>query len=376
MLANEPMNPMVRFVPHGLSEALRAHIFGLVWLSRNTACLPTRRPIMERGRKRSPALILGVILCLCITTLAFATTALAKEVKIVTWNVREMFSLGDVEARKGDLKSFGKEVNPDIVLLQEITSCKIVKKIAKQMGLKNAHIACSDFSQNDNNRHASFEVAIISRFPINQVIEYDPSPDNRVDENDPPELKLEAVSKIGIKPSGTSRGYLWAEIEELELTVAVVHLKSSLGKVGLEDASNAEKREFVIATVAAGVLEDADFFSGYSYLVAGDFNVGHSDSSKNGRSLKKDCFEACGHRDRYDETHALLGKGLVGGLKMENLVAGISTSTFPSFPGSPIDNIYVSGRREEDFESAQVPGDPSKTYGSDHLPVWTIYTFP
>lgn len=123
---------------------------------------------------------------------------------------------------------------------------------------------------------------------------------------------------------------------------------------------------------AMSVLEDSMLFPGYAYLVAGDFNVGHSDKEKNGKSLKKDCYKDCGRKDRYDETHALLRSGLVHGLKMNNLAKGIPDATYPGFPGSPIDNIYVYGDLAERFEPAK---KASKAYGSDHLPVWTFYDF-
>ena len=246
--------------------------------------------------------------------------ALAGDVRIVTWNVKDIFSASDVAARASDLANMAAEIKPDILCLEEVTSLSVVEAIAKKMHLNDFHVACSDFAQSDAPNRNAFEVAIVSRYPFTQVIEYDPSLDNQEDEDDPEELKLTPPKKLGIEGSGGSRGCLWARIDDVKLTVAVVHLKSSLGNVGAPDAGNARKREYVVSAVAAGVNEDIAYFPGFSFIVLGDFNVGHSDTKKNGISVAADCHQNCGaNEDRYDETHALLGAGLVGSLKMKVL---------------------------------------------------------
>jgi endonuclease/exonuclease/phosphatase family metal-dependent hydrolase len=312
-------------------------------------------------------------LSLAVVLLITATVCAEQEVRIVTWNVKDLMSVSDVNDRKADLKSLAQATRPDILCLQEITSLAIAKEIRDAMELSSYHVACSDFVQSDGANRSAFEVALVSRFPFTQVIEYDPSADNRDYEDDPQEITLAPVLQLGIQDVNTSRGYLWARIASLKLTVAVVHLKSSRGRMGNSDRKNAEKRELVAAAVAAGVNEDDSYFPDYSFIVLGDFNVGHSDTKKNGTALDSDCYANCGNQDRYDETHALLGGGLVGGLKMKNLVLAITDSTYPSFPGSPIDNIYVAGAFKDKFSDAQKASD---TFGSDHLPVWTVLTTP
>ncbi len=314
-------------------------------------------------------------LYLFITAL-FACTAptTGEGVRIVTWNVKDCMKVADVEQRANDFKTAFEELQPEILLIQEVTSQAVVERIAKKMGLDLNiwSIAVSDFAQSDGAHRGAFEVAIISKFPFTQVIEYDPSPDNSGD--DPEELSLDPVAKIGIRDVRTSRGFLWANIADINLTIFVVHLKSSLGRTGLRDASNAEKRELVTAAVAVGVLEDLQFFPGYAHLVAGDFNVGCDDDKKNGSDLKVDCFAIDCDADRYDETHALLGAGLVGDLRMTNVVLPFATtSTFPSFGGSPIDNIYVTGPLSRRFRDTKII---EKTFNSDHRPVLTVFDEP
>ncbi|MBL9083231.1 MAG: hypothetical protein JNK76_15565 [Planctomycetales bacterium] len=53
---------------------------------------------------------------------------------------------------------------------------------------------------------------------------------------------------------------------------------------------------------------------------------------------------------------------------MTNLMRHISETTFPSFPSTPIDNIYVGGPNAAKFSPAEMFDD---TFGSDHRPLVT-----
>jgi endonuclease/exonuclease/phosphatase family metal-dependent hydrolase len=279
-----------------------------------------------------------------------------------------MKSLSDVTFRKNDLKRFAETIRPDILILQEVSSKAIVEKIKNEMGLKNYSIEISDFLQPDSRDKAPFEVAFISKFPFNKVAEYDTTLDGG--DESTIENKLVAIRHLGIKDKRPGRGFLWGKIDSIKLTLIGLHLKSSRGKIGHPDKDNAEKREIVTSFAAMIIHSDYRTLRGYAHLVAGDFNIGHSDGKKNGTNLKEDCFKSCSGKDGYDETHALLSAGLVDDLRMENLTGGIKDATFPRYPGSPIDNIYVVGGKPNSFSPAQKGND---TFGSDHLPVWTIY---
>jgi endonuclease/exonuclease/phosphatase family metal-dependent hydrolase len=301
-------------------------------------------------------------------------TAGAEEVRIVTWNVRNVTTVENAKVRSEQFREAATEVRPDILVLQEVNSLAVVKEIGKVMGLEGYHAACSNFSPGDPPDFTGLEVGILSKYPLSRVIEYDPTPDNTTSEGEPEEHKMPDTVKVngislGIdKPKDEFRGYLWARIDAIQLTIAVVHLKSSRGEGGPMDKENAEKREYVAAMVAVGVLEDMRLWPDYTYVVAGDFNVGHSDETKNGTDLKHDCYAECEGKDLYDETHAIFGGGLVGGLKMHNQVGHTRMPTFPSFPSTPIDNIYVSGKGRDHFSRAWIE---KRTFGSDHRPVRT-----
>jgi hypothetical protein len=75
----------------------------------------------------------------------------------------------------------------------------------------------------------------------------------------------------------------------------------------------------------------------------------------------------------YDDTHAILSAGLIGGLQMTSLTKSLGKETYvgASFPGTgPIDVLYVAGPRVGHFTLA---GAGSHSYGSDHLPVFTTF---
>ncbi|HEX4129073.1 MAG TPA: endonuclease/exonuclease/phosphatase family protein [Pirellulales bacterium] len=286
----------------------------------------------------------------------------AAEVRIATWNVHEGFTTEAIYQRREEFERFGKAVRPDILLLQEVTSLDVLRAVRECVGLDGYEAVCSDFTPSDEPDFSAFEVGIVSRWPLSEVIEYDPSPDYVAGKDAPPELLLEPQWKLGIrKPADDVRGFLWARIDALKTTFAVVHLKSSRGANGPDDYSNAQKREFVAATIAVGVLDDRQFWPSYNCIVGGDFNVGHSDR-KNGHDLFGDTA------DGYDDTHALFAAGIVGGLKMRNLGIKSTEPTFPSFPSSPIDNIYAVGPQATAFKPAVIE---NSTFGSDHRPVWT-----
>jgi endonuclease/exonuclease/phosphatase family metal-dependent hydrolase len=258
-------------------------------------------------------------------------------------------------------------IKPDILLVEEITSLPVLEAVRDAMGLHGFHVACSDFSPEDKPDYSDFEVGIISRWPLNQVIEYDPSPDATTEAGLSTEEVLNPELKLGVrKPPGDVRGYLWARIDAVKLTVSVVHLKSSRGSAGPDDFENARKREFVAAAVAVGVLDDRQFWPEYNCVVAGDFNVGHSDKGKNGHDLFHDTDGPA--NDGYDDTHAMFADGIVGGLRMNNLVLHSTKPTYPGMPGTPIDNIYVVGPQLSSFKPAIVE---ESTFSSDHRPVWT-----
>jgi len=306
-------------------------------------------------------------------------TTIAEDVTISLWNAQELFDTDRVEARQADIRTMVNTMKPDVLILDEICSYAVVQEVAnimqEELGTGELHIACSDFNQNDEDTYASFEVGIISRFPLTQVVEFDMTPDNLPGrDNEPSErlLTADSLQKRGIDQVRPGRGFLWARIDALKLTVCATHLKSSRGGW---DQVNAMKREYVAASMALSVNEDIAQFPGHSFMIAGDLNVGATDVTKNGTDLDVDIDDENIPGDRYDETHALLAGGLVDGLKMKNLTIGVG-ETYDSdrFIGTgPIDNIYITGTNENKFQAAT---KTTSTFGSDHFGISTVYQAP
>jgi endonuclease/exonuclease/phosphatase family metal-dependent hydrolase len=295
----------------------------------------------------------------------------AEPLRVATWNVHEGFTVEGIRARSTELSAFAARVRPDVLIIEEVVSQQVAEAVRDTMGLTGYHVACSDFNPTDAPDFGALEVAVLSRYPITQAIEYDTTPDNDSKPNSLPELPISPLVKLGMqRPLGAGgiRGFLWARIDDLQLTVVAVHLKSSRGADGDDDRGNAERREFIAAAVADSVAQDLRLFPTYTALVAGDFNVGHSDP-KNGRNPAREDVQHSATTDGYDETHAIFGGGLLG-LKMRNLTGAVRDSTFPAIPSTPIDNIYVVGTAADKFAPAQLERE---TFGSDHRPVVALW---
>lgn len=316
--------------------------------------------------QRSASRLIRPVILLAALSAVGELPAPAAEVRVATWNVHEGFTPAGIAERKQQLHEFATAVRPDVLIIQEVVTAAVATAVRDAMGLDGYYVACSNFNPSDEPDFTALEVAVLSRWPFTQVIEYDPTPDNDLADGDPDELPISASLKLGIPApadlTGT-RGFLWVRIADVRLTVVGVHLKSSRGIDGEPDRENARRREFVAAAVAESVGQDARLFPDHTAVVAGDMNVGHSDP-KNGRDLVRDDLTTTPTTDGYDETHAILLE--LGGVRMTNLMRHISDTTFPTFPSTPIDNMYVAGPAAARFAPATMFPE---TYGSDHRPV-------
>ena len=115
-----------------------------------------------------------------------------RPIRLISWNARELFSIDEVQLRAVDLRHFAEALRPDVLLLQKVTSQAVAEAVRDVMGLSGYEVVCSDFTQNDHNGHSSFEVAILSRFPLDDVVEFDRSLDNH-SADEPVEQRLERV---------------------------------------------------------------------------------------------------------------------------------------------------------------------------------------
>ena len=98
---------------------------------------------------------------------------------------------------------------------------------------------------------------------------------------------MERVNLQGIANVNPSRGFLTADVPDLGLTLVCTHLKSSGGG---DEGDNAKKREFVAAAMAKFVVGKLASNSAATLIVAGDMNVGETDTTKNGFRRKTGRF--------------------------------------------------------------------------------------
>ncbi|QDV50835.1 Endonuclease/Exonuclease/phosphatase family protein [Gimesia fumaroli] len=305
------------------------------------------------------------LLAYCVF-LAFWTSSVFADqpITVATWNV------GFMDRNVTDLKidDFLNEVDFDILLVNEIKTQDDLNSLKAAMDREDFHTAISSFTNGNGN----LEVGIISRFPLTEIVEYDRSIDNS---GNITEKKLERVNLPGIANVGVGRGFLVAKVQSLNLYVIVSHLKSSKGRSGQHDRSNAQKRELVAAAIATHTLELREDHPECSVLFGGDVNVGVADKKKNGVNLIVDNNDGTNTGvDGYDETHAILGGGLIDSLKMRSLaekVKGtfVGNDNIPDYPGTgAIDVLYITGPLESKFKPAVSATD---RHGSDHLCVYS-----
>lgn len=310
--------------------------------------------------------------------------------KVVDWNAEDLYAAAKVTARSGDIKRFAEALSPDILTLQEVGNAEVLKGMAALLG-QNLYSAASDFQYSSEEKRP-LQVGVVSKFPITDVVSYVPKSHGKPG--------MEEITIPGALAGQDcivyQRGFLRVRIPSRKLMIYVVHMKSSLGDDGINDAGNACKREKMAGGVLEAMARDRALFPGDAVVLAGDFNVGQTDPRKNGRNLAEDCYEldACGARDRYDDTHAILAEGLTGRAPLANLGLGIKEpSHLGRYGGSPIDAIYVDQASAALFAKAQLGDDPlrpktkkrgkknaagkgrpaNKAFGSDHRPVWTVY---
>ena len=279
---------------------------------------------------------------------------------IVTWNAETLKQEVDFSG----FVRFAKTA--DVIVLQEILSQGDLQRAMRAAGIADWHLAVSDFSKDTDSRpYMKLEVAVLSPHRIFGVIEVDPYPND-----DTPEMRQLDVDLVvpSFLPEDQrtrrgSRGWLWVQIPQLKLAVAAVHLKSSTGRVGASDEENSFKREAVTAGLAVAIRDHQLKHRGWSYVVAGDFNVSPGDGAKVGVDLRGRFAD--GIKRGYDQTHTLLRGGIVEGILMRNLTVGLTSSYAKGkFAPSPIDNIYVQGPLFDETELLVAKrGD---TFGSDH----------
>jgi|GEM_PF-3488695 len=296
---------------------------------------------------------------------SFCVTLVADEsFKVATWNCD---TSNGRRLKERDIQKFIKAVDSDVLLLQEVKSASVLRQLLKYANREDDDYVISSFQPGDGD----YEVAIVSRYELAEIVEYDPRPEP----DDFRNVRMPRSTDPRIESIGTARGYLKAKIPELKLIVLNTHLKSSQKAIGKRDLSNAKKRELVAASAIEEITRLQKQNPGYTILFGGDLNVGVSDAKKNGSVLEEDSPDGKDGKDLYDDTHAIMGQGIIPNtVSMRNLCEGMestygrgSSNPFPE--AGAIDVLYVTG--PANFKDAV---RISQTFGADHKPVYAQFS--
>ncbi len=302
-------------------------------------------------------------------------------VTIVSWNSDDMFCDRDVRNRE-ELRTLSTDLNPDILLLQEVKSPQVVNAIKTAMGFELFSHSATNFNNKGQNSlssckkdRTSFDIGIISRYPISEHYEFTFRADNP---SGIPE-KIITTDSLILNPgefSNPNKGYLWARIAEIETIFFAVHLTHSFGDKNCDDRKrSAYQREVIASSVIREIERNKISFPTYRIVVAGDFNIGVNDEKMNGSVIEIDDCLDCEKTDCVDETHAILQGKIFKTVKMTNLAEGLNQATQrdPKYwYMGPLDNIYVLKETRNSFTAAQRGKD---RYGSDHWPVYSNMTY-
>lgn len=344
----------------------------------------------------------------------------AEPVRIVSWNTKPALYEA-LNKRLADFKSLDQDLKPDVLVLIEVAGEYEVRKIVQALGWTKYHAIITNWASLNDRVHFALEAALISKIPIIRAVEYDASPDghHEVFTNDGvvPGIASEVtLSSRGIAGFGdplarTDRGTIRVDLAN-GLTIFPVHLKSNrngacidlsnairtLRRAGLqvpptartfldrgfdraskERLRNARKRERVMAATVR-VANEA-MAEGRTVVIAGDMNTSFEPGLA-GKAVE-DCTladfgcatgplppTACTTGDGYDDTlGGILEAGLVGGTKWKVLSRHLPrTYDDPIFADFAIDHMAVPVDTAAKFIKVQ---RGTKTYGSDHFPIWT-----
>lgn len=195
-------------------------------------------------------------------------------------------------------------------------------------------------------------------------------------------LPLEALAKsFGLDDHATAIKAAREAVLEFQKTIP----EEGVPAIVAETIKRAQQREAGAAAVALLAAEDAA--DDKSVYVAGDFNTPVHEECKTGSQLEQDSepqlsckggevLKTCGSVDGFDDTIAILSKGLTGGPVFSVLTKDLDrTYVKTGFVNSPIDNVLVSGPASNATHRVTKiigPKVDNKVFGSDHYAVLAI----
>lgn len=361
-----------------------------------------------------------LLLSLILSAMVAPSIGFAKT-EIVVWNAQASLEEKTSE-RLDDFKSFAETTDPDVIVLIEMSGESSVESFVSQLDWPEVYHITSDLAQLSTNVFFALEMAVISKRPIENVVEYDTSLDGvrpvRTESGSVLDVVTEelltsnGIPNFGQPLARTDRGTIRVDLDN-GLSIFPVHLKSNRAgscsgprdalktiernnfslspalRAQLEGAydagfpeataehiSNAQKRERVIAAVAREAQNAID--AGRHAVILGDFNTAYEEGKKG--DLPGDCAlqafscrkapfpaNACSDGDGYDDTLAILEQGYASAAKWNVLSKSLPrTYDDTAFADAAIDHVAVPVSSQEKFTDIR---RGNELFGSDHYPV-------
>jgi hypothetical protein len=161
-------------------------------------------------------------LACCVLPLAIGAYAEAAETTIVSWNMAPRLLEG-LERRVDDIRAMDAVLKPDVLILIEVAGQSEAKRIAEILGWTTYFGAVTNWSLMTTQVNFAIETAVISKIPIEGVIEMDASVDTfhpafktgGVDDAGiaASEVKLSADGIAGVNPlANTDRGKMRVDL--------------------------------------------------------------------------------------------------------------------------------------------------------------------
>lgn len=292
-----------------------------------------------------------------------------------------------------NVNRFSDDLSPDVLVVYGVPDFDALKRLRDRLGLYGFTAVMSNFTCGGKAGDFKWpiEIAILSRFPIEEATEFDPAPEtlancpesgpltegpvraNRVAMEIPAELRArwpEVATARGPMPR-PGPGFLTARIAEKRVDIAAVKVPTAEGYASAGPVALAEMRRAIAAAAGAWLWKEKDVHEDYSFLVMGDFGA---EPIKVASTGLKGWAAGATPVDSVDAllTHGEIGlgskdrPGLAGGLQMVALTEALVVGSVGGGQASHSDRIYLWSRNLTSFGPAT---RAANTYGSGSYPI-------
>ena len=313
-------------------------------------------------------------------------------VRIALWDADLTAEGSPLRARGDSLGGFGDAVNPDVLVVYDVPEFAELLKLRTALRLYGYSAVMSNFycdgAVKGPKRPA--EIAILSRYPIDEAIQFDPPTDQlkNCDRPGPFTDGPVAASHRGLDiPQGLALrwprardrplpgpGFLTARIESARVVVAGVRVALPTEYPGATGQAINAMRQAITASVGAWIWHEGEAREDDHFLAAGDFGVDQRAILRTGN------ISASDPDDGFDGADSILTRGVIGGgsatqlrsgytpggLRMINLTRALLLQTVGTAETPHSARIYLWSHQAGVFSSAE---RATNAFGSRSYPL-------